>query len=78
MTIIGTGEKKAIEGTLNVGVKNVINLNKPARYTMTTAGGTTISGVIPANGNVEVTNGGDITSFNIYIDDIDKTLKTVE
>ncbi|HIE0659304.1 TPA: hypothetical protein ACXJEZ_001796 [Providencia rettgeri] len=78
MTIIGSGEKKGIDGTLQVGVTNILKMSQLARYTMTTTGGTVITGVIPANGQIEVKNGGDIASFDVYVDNVDTTLKPVE
>lgn len=58
--------------SMEIGKKYNLGFNRLVRFEITTSGGSIISGFIPANEYLEVTNGGDITSADINSHDIQK------
>lgn len=57
---------------LELGKQVNIGTSRMVKFQIKTSGGTVISGIIPANEYLEVTNGGDIKSADISIYDIPK------
>ncbi|CAB5555258.1 Uncharacterised protein [Citrobacter werkmanii] len=53
--------------TLEKGRTLKFGINKAVEFEIKTAGGTVIKGTIPASEYLVVTNGGDITDFNINL-----------
>ena len=45
------------------------HVNRPVKFHLRFAGGTSIDGVIPANTTFSVCDRGDIAEFNIFVDD---------
>lgn len=71
MDHLNPGDKSKII-SLEKGKKFNLGFNRLVKFEITTSGGTIISGFIPANEYLEVTNGGDITSADISIYDAPK------
>ena len=62
-----SGESGSIE--LKNGVNNVLNFNRPVKYTIKTAGGSIIKGIITPNNPLIINPADDLVEFNIDIDD---------
>lgn len=56
-------------GNLEQGKLVRLGSNRAVNFRVETQGGTVIEGIIPANEYLEVTNGGDIKSFDIKVYD---------
>lgn len=60
--------------TLEKGKTLKLGLNRVVDFKIVTAGGTVIEGKIPANEYLSITNGGDIQSADITINDLPRDL----
>jgi hypothetical protein len=65
--IIKTGESRSFE--LKKGVDNKLNINKPVNFTIKTAGGSVIKGIMTPNNPLIVNPADDIIEYKIEIDD---------
>lgn len=68
MTDENEGQPHVTKMPLKRGEPTVIRFNRPVKFRIELAGGSTIEGVIPANVGLDVCNHGDITGFEITID----------
>lgn len=74
---LNPGERMKSE-KLEVGKKVSIGTNRLVSFRIETSGGTIISGLIPANEYLEITNGGDVINAEISINDITKGPREVD
>lgn len=65
-------------GKLEKGKPFSIGLNRLVDFKIITTGGTIIEGKIPANEYLKVTSGGDLSAFEIVINDLPKDLKVAD
>ncbi|WES69667.1 hypothetical protein [Superficieibacter sp. HKU1] len=73
------GPRETISRDLEYGTPTTIRNNRPVKFKIEMTNGSVFEGIIPANTDFKVTvQPGDITNFDIIVEDIPKIPKIVE